>query len=67
MTPWQKVHAKFGISASKLADEIGRHRSKITRALKDDEGFINGRDQVLLMAAAKRLNITLDASDLMNV
>jgi hypothetical protein len=67
LTPWQKVHAKFGISSSKLADEIGRHRSKISRALQDDQGLINGKDQVLLLAAAKRLNVELEPSDLMNV
>lgn len=67
MTPWQKVHAKFGMTASKLASEIGRNRSKITRALQDEAGLINGKDQVLLMEAAKRLNIDLQPADLMNV
>jgi hypothetical protein len=63
-TPWQKVIAKFGLSNSNLAAELNRHRSKISRAAKDSKGLISGRDQVLLLQAAKRLGVFLDPSDM---
>ena len=64
LTPWQKVTAKLGISAAALAAKMGRHRSKVSRAIKDDSGLISGRDQVLLMAVAKALDVELSPSDL---
>lgn len=63
-TPWQKVISKFGLSKSRLAAELNRHRSKITRAANDSRGLISGRDQVLLLQAAKRLGVALDPSDM---
>lgn len=63
-TPWQKVHAKFGISCSALARELGRDRSKVSRHVKDDKGLISGTDQELLIAAAKRLNVNLLPEDM---
>lgn len=62
-TPWQKVHAKFGMSSAALAREIGRHRSKVSRALRDKSGLITGRDQKLLFDAAKRLGVPLTSDD----
>jgi len=64
-TPWQKVRQKFGTSAAKLAAEIGRDRSKVSRHLNDSKGLISGRDQELLLEAAKRCGVALDASDFM--
>lgn len=64
MTPWQKVHAKFGRSAAGLAKVLGRHRSKISRALADEKGLINGRDQELILAAAAREGVEIAAEDL---
>lgn len=63
-TPWQKVHAKFGMSCSALAREIGRDRSKVSRHVKDEKGLIQGKDQELLLAAAKRLNVDLLPEDM---
>lgn len=65
-TPWRRVVARFGITPAALATELGRHRSKITRAMNDPEGLISGRDQKALKAAAERLGVTLEASDLVS-
>ena len=64
LTPWQRVTAKLGLIPSDLAAKLGRHRSKLSRALKDEAGLISGRDQVLLLAVAKALDVELTPSDL---
>ncbi|MDK2769937.1 MAG: hypothetical protein KYX69_19740 [Sphingomonas sp.] len=64
-TPWRRAFDRFGMSQSEFARTIGKHRSKVSRALKDDKGFINGDDQALLIDAAVKLNIKLTASDLL--
>jgi hypothetical protein len=48
---------------SELARTIGRHRSKISRALSDEKGLISGKDQELLFAKAKELGVNLTADD----
>ena len=58
-TPWQRVFARFGLKQSEFARAIGKHRSKISRALKDKDGFINGRDQDRIIKAATAANIRL--------
>lgn len=63
-TPWQKVFSKFGRSQSDFAKAINCHRSKVSRALKDDKGLINGRDQLQLIKVAQELNIDLTPDDL---
>lgn len=63
LTPWQRVYTKFGLSQSDLAISLGRHRSKISRALKDERGLINGRDQEALFKLARSLNVDLRAED----
>lgn len=63
-TPWQKVHSKFGMSPAQLARELGFHRSKLSRALRDEKGLINGRDQELILNVAAKLNVTVTADDL---
>lgn len=63
-TPWQKVHAKFGMSPAQFARALGRHRSKISRALRDEKGLINGRDQELIISVAESLNVGVTADDL---
>lgn len=65
MTPWQKVHKKFGLSAAALAKLLGRHRSKISRALKDDKGLISGRDQELILDAARKANVVVEPHDML--
>ncbi|UNY40253.1 putative transcriptional regulator [Paracoccus phage vB_PmaP_KLEP18-1] len=65
MTPWQRVFARFGITQAELAREIGMHRSNIWKNLRHPEGLINGRDQLLLMQAAKRRKVRLTAGDLL--
>ncbi len=64
-TPWQKVAAKLALTPSGLAAELKRHRSKISRALRDERGLINGRDQLMLLQAARRLGVSLTLADLM--
>lgn len=64
-TPWQRVYSKFGMSQSQLAKAINRHRSKVSRALKDEKGLINGNDQVRLIRAAKQLNVDLEPDDML--
>ena len=63
-TPWQKVHAKFGVNSAALAKMLGRHRSKISRALKDDKGLINGRDQELILSVARANAVKISPDDL---
>ncbi|WP_454618392.1 hypothetical protein [Bradyrhizobium cenepequi] len=65
VTPWQRVFSKFGMSQSEFARTLDRHRSKVSRALKDAEGLISGRDQKLILAAAKANNVALSAADMM--
>lgn len=62
-TPWQKVFSRFGLSASDLARELGRHRSKLSVALSDESGLISERDRVALYLAAKRLKVKLVWTD----
>lgn len=63
-TPWQKVVDKFGLPPARLAREMGRDRSKITRHVNDEKGLISGRDQELLLAVAKALEVELRPEDL---
>lgn len=63
-TPWQRVFAKFGLPQAQLASKINRHRSKVSRALKDERGLINGRDQEALLDAAKDAGVDLTPADL---
>lgn len=65
MTPWQKVHAKFGLSAAGLAKLLGRDRSKISRHLRDEKGLITGRDQELIIAAADEAGVAIGSDDMM--
>ena len=65
-TPWRRVIARFGITPAALAAEMGRHRSKVTRAINDPEGLISGRDQKALKEVAQRLGVTLEPSDLVS-
>ena len=63
-TPWQRVYSKFGISQSEFARAIGRHRSKVSRALKDAKGLIGGPDQERVLAAAEQFKVEISAADL---
>ncbi len=63
-TPWQKVHEKFGLRPAELARLLGRHRSKLSRALASDTGLIAGRDQVALQALALEKGVDLTPGDL---
>lgn len=64
-TPWQRVYARFGMSQSEFAKAIGRHRSKVSRALRDEKGLINGPDQERIIKVAQELSITLRPDDLL--
>lgn len=63
-TPWRRVFERFGMSQAQLAKEIGRHRSKISRALRDNDGLINGDDQRRIIEASRRLGIRIEPADL---
>lgn len=64
MTPWQKVAAKFGDNQSEIARILGRHRSKVSRALKSKVGAISSLDLTKLIEAAKEKGIEIDIADL---
>lgn len=63
-TPWQVVFAKFNMSQRQFANEVGCNHAHVSRKLNDDVGTINGRDQGLILAAAKRLNVDVKSSDI---
>lgn len=64
-TPWQRVYRKFGVtSQAEFARVIGKHRSKVSRALRDEKGLINGRDQEVLIEAATKQRVALTADDM---
>lgn len=67
MTPWQRVHRKFGLPTAKLAALLGRDRSKIYRHLKDKRGLISGPDQVMILEKARDAGVQIDAADLVPV
>lgn len=63
-TPWQKVFSRFGaLNQSAFAKAIEVDRSKVSRALSDDEGLINGRDQRRILDAAARLGVEVMPTD----
>ena len=64
LTPWQKVHKKFGLNAAGLARLLDRHRSKVSRAIKDEKGLISGRDQELILSVAASQGIKITPDDL---
>jgi len=66
-TPWQRVYSKFDLKPSELARLLNRHRSKITRALKDDAGLISGKDQAALLKLAREREVDLRPSDMLPV
>jgi len=66
-TPWQRVYSKFECSQSDFAKLLGRHRSKVSRALKDKKGLINGVDQELILTVAARNGVIIKADDMMPV
>lgn len=66
-TPWQRAFAKFGMSQNALANELGWHRSMISKRLSSRSGLIDGADQVALLIVAKRLGVDLNASDMVPV
>lgn len=63
-TPWQRVFAKFGMSQRALGKALGGDGAKINKALKDDDGFINGKDQAKLIDLAGELGVELTPDDL---
>lgn len=66
-TPWQRVFAAFGMTQAEFARAIGVDRSKVSIAVRDAEGLINGCDQVRIMKAAKLRRIKIDAAQLLPV
>lgn len=63
-TPWQRVFAKFGMTQSDFARAIGRHRAKISRALKDDRGLLSGEDVQKVLDAARAHDVTITPEDI---
>lgn len=64
MTPWQRIHQKFGLPTAKLAALLGRDRSKIYRHLNSKDGLISGVDQKLILEKAKDAGVEVTPSDL---
>lgn len=52
------------MSPSELARTLGRHRSKLSRALRDSKGLINGKDQELILQVAARKGVNVTPDDL---
>ncbi len=63
-TPWRRVFAKFGLSQRELGKRLGGDGAKINKALKDDDGFINGKDQAKLLDLANELGVDLLPGDM---
>jgi transcriptional regulator with XRE-family HTH domain len=63
-TPWQRAFAKFGMTQAELAREMGRDRSKLSKAINEDDGLISALDQVKLLKVAKRCGVDLRPEDL---
>lgn len=63
-TPWRRVFSKFGLSQRELGKRLGGDGAKINKALKDDDGFINGKDQAKLLDLANELGVDLLPGDL---
>ena len=66
-TPWQTVFEKFDMSQNALAKACGWDRSKISRALGDKSGVINGRDQIALLKMARSRSVKLTGDDFLPV
>jgi hypothetical protein len=64
MTPWQRVHQKFGMPTAQLAKLLERDRSKIYRHLQDEDGLISGQDQKLIIEKAKEAGVDISPADL---
>jgi hypothetical protein len=64
ITPWRKAFVKIGLSQAELSRAMRCHRSKISRALKDETGLINGCDQQDLITVAKMLHVDLRPEDI---
>ena len=58
-TPWRRVFERFGMTQNALAEAAGWDRSKVSRALADPDGYINGKDQAVLMALGKKMGIAI--------
>lgn len=66
-TPWQRVYSKFNMSQASFARCLNRHRSKVSRALRDRKGLISGNDQELILTAAKKVGVPISADDMVPV
>lgn len=66
-TPWQRVFAKFGMTQAEFARAIGVDRSKVSIAVRDSDGLINGCDQVRILKAAKLRGVQVAPADLLPV
>jgi hypothetical protein len=65
-TPWQRVLSRFECETQKdFAQLFGCDAAKISRAVNDARGLINGRDQERLLKLAQQRGIALTASDLL--
>jgi hypothetical protein len=53
------------MSQSEFARALDRHRSKVSRALKDAKGLISGRDQELILTVAQECGVAISADDMM--
>lgn len=54
-TPWQRAFAHMGLSVHKLAGELEISASTISRSLRDDDGFISGKNQKKLIALGEKI------------
>ncbi len=54
-TPWQRAFAHMGLTIHALAKELEISASTISRSLRDDDGFISGKNQRKLLALGKKI------------
>lgn len=66
-TPWQRVFERFGMTQAEFARAIGVDRSKVSIAVRDADGLINGCDQVRILKAAKLRGIDFAPADMLPV
>ena len=66
-TPWQRVFDKFGMSQNAMAIAAGWDRSKVSRALAHEHGFITGKDQAVLLKLGKERGVDLKPDDFLPV
>lgn len=54
-TPWQRAFAHMGLTIHALAKELNISGSTISRSLRDQDGFISGKNQKKLIDLGEKI------------